>query len=554
MQVREGEFADCPQGFGGQVRKCCDGAKNCFTTLEDSFASIKLAAIGNQSMHKACKSFSESLQVATDCVTENTDTCHWSVNTDYVINPFHETLDSLEKLKDDHCSDLPSVENTTDATSHKTTTTTTHDLKVTTKTSQDSGTTNFSNVTSDIVETPMTTLGGETLTTTLKQDNQLTTQGRRTDAPQTTKQQLKSTTSTSTVSTTTTTTALTTSNISANPVSSSPKITFEPTLSSTNTTVSLTTSSSTPLSTSSSSNATMAIDRQGPSGSNSENTIIIISVITASLLLIIAVILCIVIKRRNRESEKSSSGGSFDPDRNQKSTLLRRLFRKSSSKNTPHNDNEIYAEIDDAFMEAVYKCGDGKQKSKKEPLRERLSSNTQVNACYEATFDDNVIKSKDSLKRNSLGDQPMSMMSLSPMELIRKQDEAITSFQMDQSDDHHNKSKSANQKQFVISKPSFTDIRSNEPDYVYIDARNEPIYAEPSNLPSIYDSAQYGRNPARNIRQTQENVYSSFSDFRNIENSNAPGIYDRVRFREYKRSGSDVDVNFYENHDTMMEY
>lgn len=208
-------------------------------------------------------------------------------------------------------------------------------------------------------------------------------------------------------------------------------------------------------------------------------------------------------------------------------------------------------------MEAVYKSGNEKQKPKKEALRERLSSNTQVNVCYEATFDDNIINSKDSLERGSLSEQSISMVSLHPLAVIRKEDDAITSFQTDQSNDQRQNSVPlSNQKKgFVISKPSFTDIRSNEPDYVYIDARaNEPIYAVPSTGESEYDTADYGRNPLRNISQAPENIYSSVGQYTNIEETSAASVYDHTRFKEYRRSDSDVNVSFYENQDTMMEY
>ena len=221
-------------------------------------------------------------------------------------------------------------------------------------------------------------------------------------------------------------------------------------------------------------------------------------------------------------------------------------------------------------MEAVYRY----DKEKPAIVRDRVSSNSQFNICYDRSFNEGaIIASRDTLESKTPTETSiLPMEPLSPLALIRKDDDAITSFQINQSKppqlpDSRNNSKTvlSSQKSFLTRRPGFTDVRSDSSgDYVYIEAmpndvfEEDGIYAVPSFEASEYDTAEYGRNPERNIAPVPERVYDSFHVYTNVEHpplqGNIPTMQQDVK--EYRRSSSDleIDPHLYENPDTLMEY
>lgn len=221
-------------------------------------------------------------------------------------------------------------------------------------------------------------------------------------------------------------------------------------------------------------------------------------------------------------------------------------------------------------MEAVYRCDEEKRK----PFsRDRMLSSTQVNVCYESTIsEDDIIanncfaaSNSNSIERNLIPTEP-----LSPLALIRKYDDVITSFKIDQSQDQKSQDELTNQmnssqRRFVTSRPGFTDIRSESSGSEYIYIKTEPndvfedenIYAVPSFEESDYDTAEYGPNPEKTICQARENDNSAFHEYGNVANvpvNNNERVVHPQFVKEYRRSSSDIDNVFDENHDTMMEY
>lgn len=206
-------------------------------------------------------------------------------------------------------------------------------------------------------------------------------------------------------------------------------------------------------------------------------------------------------------------------------------------------------------MEAVYKH----DKEKPNICRDRISSNAQFNMCYESgPSDDNIIPSRQKTNVSEASISPLE--PLNPLALIRKEDDAITSFQIDQSkgQDRQNIANALSNTKagFLTRRPGFTDIRpdSYAGEYVYIEAKqNDDVfiddqnYAVPTFGVSEYDSAEYGRNPDRNISQAPEQNYYSYLVY-----SNEPNVQPNVK--EYRRSSSDVETHVYENQDTLMEY
>ncbi|XP_053377019.1 uncharacterized protein LOC123530111 isoform X1 [Mercenaria mercenaria] len=567
-----GEIDSFCQDYHGQARKCCDGIRTCFATMEESFASVKLQAVGNQNMHKACRKLSTDLGATKSCTVSWISNCHRNVNADHLAKPFHDVLGDLRTALHGHCNALPPERTTQWAT---TTTTTTRKTPTTTKptststTSSSSAatetatTTTTSAATTTTTTTKPTTEVGETLTNTSQKTvtADIHTTGQSTPLhvsstydpgkprPPTDSQPSSSSGTSVATSVTVTSTSRQTphSNVSSNLLAS--------------------TISTTPVLTTSSNNSDMA-RRQPDSGTDS--TIIIIFPVVGGLLLLCAISLCIFILYKRRQSKNSGSGGSLETAG--KPNLFKWLFPSQTNAESVNTETEIYAEIDEAFMEAVYRY----DKEKPNVMRDRISSNSQFNICYESNFnDDAIIAARDTIvsKTNSTETSIVAMEPLSPLALIRKDDDAITSFQIDQSKTQKLQESQSNgttfisgQKEFLTRRPGFTDIRSDSSggEYVYIEAtpndvfEDEQIYAVPSFEESEYDTAEYGRNPQRDISQAPEQYYNSFHVYKNVGNasfdSNIPTVQQNVK--EYRRSSSDIEIDnhLYENPDTLMEY
>ncbi|XP_060600538.1 uncharacterized protein LOC132753978 [Ruditapes philippinarum] len=463
-----GEIYTFCQDYHGQARKCCDGIRQCFATMETSFSSVKLQAIGNQDMHKACRKLKTDLQATRSCTVSWMGTCHDNVNAQRLAEPFNDILADQQVILDEHCNNLPPE------------------------------------------------LPGEKT----KPSKRPWTSKKPTDW------------------------------------------TLEPERS----TVIFTNSSTS--STTSVNNATSGFSKiRNETGS--DNTIAIVSSAVGGLLLLCAIGLFMFILHKKRQSQNSDSGGSLEPVG--KPSLFTWLFQSPRKKaRSENNDTEIYAEIDEAFMEAVYRY----DKEKPAIGRDRVSSNSQFNMCYESSFNEGaIISSRDTLESKTTTETSIvAMEPLSPLALIRKDDDAITSFQINQSltsklstDKNDGKTVLSSQKSFLTRRPGFTDVRSDSSgDYVYIEAmpndvfESENIYAVPSFEVSEYDTAEYGRNPERNIAPVPETFYDSFHVYTNVEQpsfqGNNPAIQQDVK--EYRRSSSDleIDPHLYENPDTLMEY
>ncbi|XP_053377020.1 uncharacterized protein LOC123530111 isoform X2 [Mercenaria mercenaria] len=477
-----GEIDSFCQDYHGQARKCCDGIRTCFATMEESFASVKLQAVGNQNMHKACRKLSTDLGATKSCTVSWISNCHRNVNADHLAKPFHDVLGDLRTALHGHCNALPPE----------------HPGKPRPPTDSQPSSSSGTSVATSV-----------TVTSTSRQTPH--------------------------------------SNVSSNLLAS--------------------TISTTPVLTTSSNNSDMA-RRQPDSGTDS--TIIIIFPVVGGLLLLCAISLCIFILYKRRQSKNSGSGGSLETAG--KPNLFKWLFPSQTNAESVNTETEIYAEIDEAFMEAVYRY----DKEKPNVMRDRISSNSQFNICYESNFnDDAIIAARDTIvsKTNSTETSIVAMEPLSPLALIRKDDDAITSFQIDQSKTQKLQESQSNgttfisgQKEFLTRRPGFTDIRSDSSggEYVYIEAtpndvfEDEQIYAVPSFEESEYDTAEYGRNPQRDISQAPEQYYNSFHVYKNVGNasfdSNIPTVQQNVK--EYRRSSSDIEIDnhLYENPDTLMEY
>ena len=243
-------------------------------------------------------------------------------------------------------------------------------------------------------------------------------------------------------------------------------------------------------------------------------------------------------------------------------------------------------------MEAVY----GIDKDEKKPHdRERVSSASQMNICYEAPNNDYVItssvqpkhasprrissksihQSSDNILSNTQinlcyeapGNDDIIVSRPSRLDFIRKQDDMVTSFQISKSG-------------LVTSRPGFTAVSQESPkditnEYSVVGTPyttpDEPIYAVPGSLEyeSSFDHALSQRYSAEGA---YDNDYATLRGMPHVQDyTNADDVITqssrnvkKVKSDEMKRNKKTEkkkdkgkkteEENVYENDDTMMVY
>lgn len=186
---------------------------------------------------------------------------------------------------------------------------------------------------------------------------------------------------------------------------------------------------------------------------------------------------------------------------------------------------------------------------------EKILNNTQINMCYEAPNGDDIIivtrSNSDSSKRPSR------------LDLIRKQDDMVTSFQISQGG-------------LVISKPSFTAVTQgsldpNTNEYSSVETPyttpDEPAYALPG-TENEYDASLSHVVGQKCTECAYDNDYAtlrrSVHEYKNIDDVTAQQRRKKVKSEDSKRSKKNEkkkdkgkkteEENVYENDDTMMVY
>lgn len=219
-------------------------------------------------------------------------------------------------------------------------------------------------------------------------------------------------------------------------------------------------------------------------------------------------------------------------------------------------------------MEAVYKCGQNPEPPKP---RERNGSHIQNNLCYGSSADDvinarvspSIVPHEQNKLFSSRFSNEQSPESNHHLPQLRNRGEKITSFQMDQSalakQDGGQTNPVlvlSNQKAFVMSRPTFTDLRQNElvnDNYVKIDVKtpefkDEPIYAVPNEGGDVYDKAFV--DARKQIKPTPENPYNSLRLYQNLKETKQNKNKGRASVTDCSQNYENV----FENQDSLMEY